>query len=127
MAQAETSGEQAKNPFNFNLAPEELTALSRKRMEDFVNAQTELLNELQEANREWLDRIQTEAKENAECASKLAAARSIPDAVTACQDWANHWLEMMSEDRKHLLSDYQKFAETGARLFSNGWATKGSA
>ena len=52
-------------------------------------------------------------------ASKLTAARSIPDAMTACQEWGRRF-EMMAEDGKHLLSDTQKFMETGAHLLANG-------
>jgi len=125
MAQTEAYSEQPKFPF-FNLAPQEFAAFGQKRIEDFVAGQSALLNDLQETNREWLDRIQVEANENTECLSKLTAARSIPDAMTACQEWANRWFEMMSEDRKHLLADYQKLAEAGARLVSKSWASKGN-
>jgi hypothetical protein len=31
---------------------------------------------------------------------------------------------MLTEDAKHLFDDTQKFMQTGARLFANGWATK---
>ena len=86
---------------------------------------SELFDELQKANQQWLDRIQVEAKSASEFASKLMAARSIPDAMTACQEWASQYFELIAEDRKHLLDDYQKFAETGARFLSSGWQSKG--
>jgi len=35
--------------------------MRKKRVQDFVNAQTELLDKLQETNRQWFDRLQSEA------------------------------------------------------------------
>ena len=106
--------------------PVEFAEMSKQRIEDFVNAQTELLEKLQESNRQWFDRMQSEANLASEFASKLTAARSIPDAMTACQEWANRRFKMMAEDREHLLSDCQKFTETGAHLLWNGWQSKSS-
>jgi len=106
--------------------PAEFAPIVKERIEDFVNAQTELLEKLQESNRQWFDRMQSEANLTSEFASKLTAARSIPDAMTACQEWANRRFEMMAEDREHLLSDCQKFTETGAHLLWNGWQSKSS-
>lgn len=96
-------------------------AMGKKRVEDFANAQTEFLGKLQEANRQWFERMQSEASLASEFASKLSAARSIPDAMTACQEWTSRRFEMMAEDGKHFLTDIQKFVETGSRLASNGW------
>jgi hypothetical protein len=65
-------------------------------------------------------RVQSEANLASEFGSKLAAARSIPDAMIAGQEWATRRFEMMAEDRKHA-TDWQMFTETGARLLSKGW------
>jgi hypothetical protein len=65
--------------------------------------------------------MQSEANLASEFASKLTTARSIPDAMTACQEWSSRRFEMMAEDGKHLFADTQKFIEAGARLVSNGW------
>jgi len=69
----------------------------------------------------WSERIQSEATLASELASKLTTARSIPDAVAACQDWAGRRFEMMAEDRDHLLADYQVFMEAGAHFLWNVW------
>ena len=117
MAERESSSQEADRSLLFNLMPTEFAAMGKKRIEDFVNAQTEFLDALQETNREWFDRMQSEANLASEFASKLTAARSIPGAMTACQEWSSRRFEMMAEDGKHLLSDTQKFMETGAHLF----------
>jgi hypothetical protein len=62
--------------------------MGKKRIDEFVKMQAELLDKLQETNRQWLDRAQSEANLASEFASKLAAARSIPDAMTAFQEWS---------------------------------------
>ena len=74
--------------FPFLLNTGELAALGKKRIGEFMRAQTELLDEMQETNRHWLDRIQSEANLASEFASKLSSARSMPDAMAVSRDWA---------------------------------------
>jgi CRISPR/Cas system-associated endonuclease Cas1 len=105
-------------PFSFNSS--EFATLGKKRIEAFVTAQTEMLDELQEANRHWLDRFQSEANLASEYASKLSSARTIPDAMAVSRDWATRYFQMLAEDGKHFADDTRKFMETGARLFANG-------
>lgn len=127
MAAKESKGGQAVSFPLFNLAPAEFAAMGQKRMEEFVNAQTEFVEELRKANQQWLERAQFEANAGSEFASKLTSAHSIPEAMTACQEWTSRRFEMMAEDGKHLLADTQKFMEMGAHLLSSGWLSNGSA
>lgn len=124
MTQKEPRSEGLEKASLFNL-PTELAAMGKQRIEDFINAQTELFEKLQESNKHWSERMQSEAKLASDLASKLTSARSIPDAMTACQEWSGRRFEMMTEDGKHLFSDSQKFMETGVRLLSNGWWSSG--
>jgi Phasin protein len=119
MAQKAALGDQEK-PLLFNPMPEEFVATAKKRMEDFATAQTELFAKCQDANRHWLNRIQVEANMASDFAAKLTAARSIPEAVTACQEWGGRRLELMAEDAQQFLSDTQKFTQAGLRLIVNG-------
>ena len=120
MAQKEANTERTGD------APFAMLAPTAFALEDFANTQTELLDKLLETNRQWFDRMQLEANVASELGSKLTASRSIPDAMTAWQEWATRRFEMMAEDRKHLLTDCQIFTETGARLLSKGWLQNGS-
>jgi hypothetical protein len=122
---AQSDGNRTEKSSLFNLGPEELAAAGKQRMEEFASAQTALLDKFQTMNQQWLERIQVEANSASEFASKLTAARSIPDAMTACQEWAGQCLEMITEDRKRLLDDYQKCSEIGMRLLSNGLHSNG--
>jgi Phasin protein len=85
-----------------------------------VNAPTELLDEIQEANRRWMDRFQSEANLASEFASKLSGVRTIPDAMAVSRDWATRYFQMLAEDGKHFADDTRKLMETGARMFANG-------
>jgi hypothetical protein len=97
----------------------EMAEMGKKRIENFVDAQRELLSQLQETNRQWFDRMQSEAKITSDCANKVMGARSIPDAMTACQEWANRQLEMTAEDAKRFFTDGQKFIQASTRLLSS--------
>ena len=44
-----------------NLMPAEFAAMGKKRLEEFTKAQTELLNKVEETNRKWFERMQSEA------------------------------------------------------------------
>ena len=116
--QAEKTAVLKAFPFSFDTS--EFAALGKKRMEAFVNAQTELLDEIQEANRRWMDRFQSEANLASEYASKLSGARTIPDAMAVSRDWATRYFQMLAEDGRNFADDTRKLMETGARMFTNG-------
>ena len=120
MTQKESHTERTGEASSINLIPTEFAEMGKKRIEEFVNMQTELVNELQETNRQWFDRAQSEANVASEFASKLTGARSIPEAMATCQEWTSRRFEMMAEDGKHLLADTQKFMEAVARLMAKG-------
>lgn len=125
MAQTEFQTENSeKSPFS-NLVPPELAAMGKERFDAFVAMQTEQLDKLREANQIWLERIQSEAKLASELASKLTAARSMPEVASAYQEWAQRHMEMVTEDAKRIFADSQKMAEAGARLLANGWRANG--
>jgi predicted phage tail protein len=125
MTQQESQKARSGNTLPLNQIPLDLAEMTRKRIEAFANAQTELWERFQETNKHWLDRMQEEAKLASEFASKVSSARSIPDAMTACQDWGSHRLKMMTDDAMHALDDTQKILQAGAHLIGNGWRSTG--
>lgn len=94
----------------------ELAAIGQQRFEDFVSAQAELMGQLREINELWLHRLRSEADLASQFASKLSEARSIPEAMSASNEWTTRRLQMMMEDGKGLLAVVQKLAETTAHL-----------
>lgn len=125
MAQKESHTERTEKSSLPNLIPAELAAMGKKRLDELVAMQTEQLEKLQEVNRNWFDRLETEATLASEFASKLTAARSVPEAAAAYQEWASRHLEMAAEDAKRIFADGQKLAETGTRLLFSGWRLNG--
>ena len=76
----------------------ELAAIGKQRFQDFVSAQDELLNQLRKLNEIWLDRLRSDANLASEFTAKLTEARSIPEAMSASQEWTTRRLQMMAED-----------------------------
>lgn len=99
--------------------------MGRKRIEDFVKVQTELLDRVQETNRKWFDRAQAEANLASEFASKLTKVHSLPEAMAIWQEWTGRSFEMLAEDGKHMLADTQKFMATVTHLMPNGGPANG--
>jgi hypothetical protein len=110
-----TQGSSPINPF-----PSEFAAFGAKGLEGFVHGQSEFLEKLQKINRDWLERMQLEATGASEFATRMTAARSVPEAATVWQEWASRRMEMAAEDGKRLLESSQQFMETSARMLSNG-------
>ena len=88
-------------------------ATAQKQFEAFAQAQSELTRKATEINQYWIGRGQSEAGLASELTSKLATAHSIPDAMTAWQEWSLHRLERMAEDGKHLAADIQEVMKAG--------------
>ncbi len=94
-------------------------------MEELGSVQNELLQKFQEANLQWLERLQAEANLSADYGSRLMRAASPSEAMDILQEWTRHRFETIAEDGKRLLDDTQKFIETGARL-ANSWIARGT-
>jgi Phasin protein len=103
-----------------NLIPPEFAAMGKQRLDALLAMQKELMETLQEVNRRWFDRLQSEMTLASEFAEKLSAVHSIPETATVYQEWASKRMEMAADDAKRLLADSQKLAETGMHLVSNG-------
>jgi hypothetical protein len=100
--------------------------MSKQRLDATIAAQNELLDKLKEMNDAWLARVQSEAELGSELTNKLLAARSLPDAAAAWQEWATRRMNLLAEDGRRIVADGQKVVEASARLWSNGWSGAGS-
>ena len=86
---------------------------------------TELFNSFNETSRRWLGCFEAEAKMTSELATKLTAARSLPDIMAAYQEWGTRQLEMMGGETKHFLDDAQKLMQSSAHVAWTGWQSNG--
>lgn len=83
--------------------------------------QSEFFNALEEMSRNWMARATAEVELGLQLSKKLTAAHSVPDALTAYQEWLSEEMGARAEDARRLMSNGQKFMDTGTRLLSNGW------
>ena len=115
----------AEKPSSLNPAPPAIAAMGKKRFEELAKIQSDLLEEIHEANQNWLDRMQSELTLASEFSSKLTASHSMADTTTACQEWAERRMELFTEDGQRLMANSQKFIEKAAQFLSNGWLSNG--
>ena len=108
-----------------SLMPAELSAIAQKNVEMMVDMQKELFDAFEAMNRDWLSWMRSESSLASEFVGKLAAAGSVPDAATACQECMTRQMEMLAEGGRQLFANSQKLVERGARYFSNGSAAGG--
>jgi hypothetical protein len=124
MTQKEAPG-RAERLSSLNPASPAIDAMASKHFEELAKVQSDLLQEIRQANQDWLDRIQSEAALASEFTSKLTASHSIADTTTACQEWARRRMELFTEDGQRLMTNSQKFMEKTAQFLSNGWLSNG--
>ena len=101
-------------------SPPEFAAIWTEVLKKFLNAQIEIIEKLTKSNEWWIGRCLSEANLASKLAANVGQSRSIPEAITAWQEWAGRRFEMMATDSKHFLDDYQRFAEIGAHTLSTG-------
>ena len=89
---------------------------------------SELLETFREISRNWIERASAEAELGFKLSKDLNAARSVPDAVAAYQEWLTKEMDSRAEDARQLvLSDGQKLMDTSARLLTTSWPSAGTA
>src|SRR5258707_4074952 len=125
MAKKEYHTDQTEGATPFSLVTSEFIAMGRQHIHECVKAHSELVDRCQEANRSWLEDLQSEADLSDEFTSKMIAARSIPSAATVLLEWTNRHMELAAVDAKHLLADTRKIMEVGVRLLPGGWLFNG--
>jgi hypothetical protein len=93
-----------------------------KGFEAATGMHKELLKLFEDANREWLARMDQEQKLVSELTAKLTASHSAPEAISAYQEWMDRRVKLMSEDSKKFVADWQKFANAMMHTFGGGWS-----
>jgi hypothetical protein len=119
MADEDIQSEQVTQSTLNYTTPAELAAIGQKRVEEFVDAQKDLLDDLMQTNWKWIDRFQSETQLASEFFTKVAAARTIPDALSVFQEWTSRRIGMMVDDGEQFAADTRKFLERGAHLVPN--------
>src|SRR5215470_12196272 len=91
--EAVTTAEQAQNS---------TVELANERTEAMLRLQKELLELYDQASRDWLAQLKSEAELWSGLATKLAGTRSVPDAIKSYQEWISQRVEMAAADAQRL-------------------------
>ena len=78
--------------------------IGQKNLEACLGMQKGFVDAIGEFNHDWSARAAAEVQLVTDLANHLAAARSVPEAAAAYQDWIARRMEMLAEDGRRLLS-----------------------
>src|SRR5690242_20034658 len=92
----------------------------KEQTEAFLGVHKELLEAYEQASHAWLARVKSEMELWSQLAAKLAATRSGPEAVQACQESVAQRMQLAAEDARRMYDDCQKIMSKIGRSFTNG-------
>jgi hypothetical protein len=95
------------------------TKANRNALEFMFDAQKAMLEEIVFASNEMLDRVRTETHLFAEFTSKMAAAHSVNDMKTMCEECGQHQIDFVRRDSERLFKHGGKMIETASNLFND--------
>jgi hypothetical protein len=84
-----------------------------------LNMQKELFDTYGQVGRAWLARVQSEVDLWTKLAAKLAATRSVPEAMGAYQECMVQQMQMIAEDGRRLSENCQEIVNKITRSLSN--------
>lgn len=108
------------------LPPSELLDVAKSKIEALREVQKEAMQTLEGFSHELFIRAKKEAELASEFFTKLAGARSVPDATTTYREWATKEMELLAADGRQMFEHGEKIMETSWRLFSNGMHSTGA-
>lgn len=111
----------ADGPAAATAGAESFMKLGREQTEATFKIQKELLEAYDEASRAWLARVQSEVALWSQLATKLAATRSVPEALSAYQELVSQRMQMAAEDGKRLSDECREIMNKIAGSLPKGW------
>jgi hypothetical protein len=84
-----------------------------------LRLQKEMLGLISDIGQEWTMRATAEAELACRLPNELGAARSVPDAVSAYQQWFGEWMNAFDQDSRRLASDGGRIFDIGVRCFAD--------
>jgi Phasin protein len=92
----------------------------------FVDMQKQVTKLVEEANADWLARMERERELASDLAANLSSAKSLPDAAKAYQDWMGRRMETITKDSQKFFADSQKLMTSMNRFLSSGGKGSGT-
>src|SRR5262249_16618745 len=99
-----------------------LAELGKRRIDTISKAQEQMLDALQDWNRDCLAHAKAETMVASSAVSKLMEARSFPEAASAYQQWLIERADMIGEENQHFIADGQKLIEANWRFLAGNWS-----
>jgi len=116
----------AEGPAAAAAGAESLSKLGRGRTEATFKIQKDVLDAYEEASRAWLARVRSEVELWSQLSTKLAATRSIPEALGAYQEVVAQRMQMAAEDGKRMSDDCREIMSKITSSLSRGWPVESS-
>src|SRR5262249_38566982 len=91
-----------------------------------LQAQSEFIKTFEEMSRAVMSRATAEIEFGARLTQRLSEAHSLPDVVSAYQEWLGKEMSARSEDARRFMTSSQKFIAPSPRPFSNRSSTLAS-
>jgi hypothetical protein len=92
----------------------------QEQTDALADMQKQVSKMVEEANADWLARMERERELASELAANLSAAKSLPDAAKAYQDWMGRRMETITKDSQKFFADSQKLVTSMNRFLSSG-------
>ena len=118
--QAEQSTESTMSPGTDALTVQ-LAEFGKEQIETITKAQAQMFDALQDWNRDCLAHAKAETVLASHAATKLMAARTIPELASAYEEWLIERTDMLGEENKHFIADSHKLMEASWQFLSNSW------
>ncbi len=99
--------------------PTQLIKFGQKQVDAFIEMQREFCNSVEQANRNWATRAELERDVTVECATKLLAAKTFPEAATAYEEWMSRRMTALADDSRKLFADGEKLTASASKLLWN--------
>jgi hypothetical protein len=94
----------------------------KEQMTSILAMQRELVEAYEQASRGWMTRMRSEMDFWLGLSMKLAAIRSVPEALETYQKCVAQRVQMAAEDGRQIFEESQKITQKIARSLSNGWS-----
>jgi hypothetical protein len=102
----------------------QISETEKKISDATLQVQDEFVKACEEMSREVMSRATAEIELGLKLSQKLSAARSLPDVMSAYQEWLGEEMSARSEDARRFMTNSQKFMATSTQLLSNGWSAR---
>jgi hypothetical protein len=100
--------------------------LGKQQMDMALGLQKEFLDACDQASRNWIARVKSEAELWSDLAVKLARTHSVPDAMRLYQECLSQRIKMAADDAQRASIDCGSLVQRINRSMTNGWPTGGT-